>query len=241
MLSRFFLNCNDGIPPNKVSSIVSQYGQNVLIGVDPGMTDRPDQDAEASINAVREVGAKLHIYLVGPGMMTWSKAEADQIMYLAKSVNIDTKKANWHNEWINWGWKTKNIQQFEYYYKNYNAYSCEIDNIDSSYIGEDPDKLSYYYVELYNNLKSRGIKTKLMIKNLNEGQLKEIIKLFDAKVFGLDFLCEFGMFEAGTGNSKNQIDLCAKMGIQAVTPLNGLTDTNHYGTISSGVVYNVKR
>ena len=241
MLSRFFLNCNDGISPTQVSNIVGKYGQNVLIGVDPGMKDRPDVDAEKSILAIGEVGARLHVYLVGPGMMSWSKAEADQIMYLAKSVNINTNKNNWHSEWSNWGWKAKNLEQFEYYYKTYNAYSCEIDNIDSSYIGEDVDKLTFYYVELYNNLKSKGIKTKLMMKNLSEKQLQSIAKLVDSKIFGLDFLCEFGMFEAGSGDPTQQIILCKNMGIQAVTPLNGLTDTNHYGTIASGVPYNVKR
>ena len=66
------------------------------------------------------------------------------------------------------------------YYKTYNAYSCEIDNIDSSYIGEDVDKLTFYYVELYNNLKSKDIKTKLMMKNLSEKQLQSITKLVDS-------------------------------------------------------------
>jgi hypothetical protein len=237
MLDRFFLNCNDGIPPLRVKKLVDTYGKNILIGIDPGEKDSPDEDSMLTVKSVKSVGANLHVYLVGPGMMSWSAGERKQIEYLAKSVKIDTNKSDWKKVWYSTGWKTKNLQQFEYYYKNHNAYSCEIDNIDSSTIGNDPDKTVAFYKDLEKQLKAKGIKTKLMIKNLNEDQLRAVI----AAKFTTDFLCEFGMFEEGTGSPKQQIALCEKLGIKAITPISGITDTDHYGTVASGVEYNLAK
>lgn len=235
LTKRFFLNCNSGISPVKVNALVKQHGKNILIGIDPGSKDYPDSDSLMTVKAVSAVDAKLHVYLVGPGMLSWSAEERAQIKYLAKSVGIDVLKSDWHKRWKTEGWKKKNLQQFQFYHTKYNAYSCEIDNIDSSYIENDPDKTVAFYTELRKSLIDNNIKTKLMIKNLDEDQLKAVI---DAK-FGLDFLCEYGMFEEGTGSPKRQIALCAKMGIKAITPINGITDTYNYGVVSQGVPYDL--
>jgi hypothetical protein len=235
LAKRFFLNCNSGISPNKVRSLVAKHGQNILIGIDPGMKDYPDSDSLMTVKAVSAVGAKLHVYLVGPGMMSWSADERAQIKYLAKSVGINVLQSNWHNKWKTEGWKKKNFQQFQFYHSKYNAYSLEIDNIDSSYIENDPDETVKFYTELRDSLKKAGITTKLMIKNLDEDQLRSVI---DAG-FGLDFLCEFGMFEEGTGSPRKQIALCEKMGIKAITPINGITDTYNYGVVAEGVAYDL--
>lgn len=236
MLKRFFLNCNTGISRARVKQIVNKHGKDVLIGIDPGSSDTPDENALATINAIKEVGAKLHVYLVGPGMMSWSAEERAQIRYLARSVGIDTTNSNWHTIWTKTGWKKKNLQQFNYYFRKFNAYSCEIDNIDSSYIQNDPEETVKFYTELKNSLATHSdgpIKTKLMIKNLDEDQLKAVI---DAG-FSTDFLCEWGMFEDGSGSPKKQFALCKKINIFAVTPLTGITDTHSYGTVTEGVPY----
>ena len=237
MLNRFFLDCNNGIPPLRVKKLVDTYGKNILIGIDPGSKDTPDEDSMLTVKSVKSLETNLHVYLVGPGMMSWSAEERQQIAYLARTVKIDTTKSGWQKTWFSTGWKQKIVQQFEYYYKNHNAYSCEIDNIDSSTIGNDPKKTVAYYKELQDALKEKGIKTKLMVKNLDEDQLRAVI---DAK-FTTDFLCEFGMFEEGTGSPKQQIALCEKLGIKAITPISGITDTNHYGTVASGVEYTLAK
>lgn len=234
---RFFMNCNDGISPAEVKKHVAKYGYNVLIGIDPGSSDRPDDGTMQTIDAVKEAGAALHVYLVGPGMMSWSEEERRQIANFAESVGIDLKKSNWHDIWKMTGWKKKNLEQFEYYWTEHKAYSCEIDNIDSSYIENDPEETVKFYSELKNNLKEKHIGTKLMMKNLDEDQLQAVI---DAS-FGLEFLCNFAMFEEGTGDPKTQIKLCEKLGVQAITPINGITDTHHYGVIDEGVPYTLKR
>lgn len=235
LTERFFLNCNSGISPTRVKSLVKQHGKNILIGIDPGSKDYPDSDSMLTVRAVRSVGAKLMVYLVGPGMMSWSADERAQIKYLAKSVGIDILQSNWHNKWKATGWKKKNFQQFQYYHTKYNAYACEIDNIDSSTIENDPDKTVEFYTELRDSLKNAGITTKLMIKNLDEDQLQACI---DAK-FGLDFLCEYGMFEEGSGSPRKQIALCTKLGIKAITPISGITDTHSYGVVWEGVPYDI--
>ena len=236
-LKRFFLNCNDGISPFTAKRLVDKHGKNILIGIDPGSKDYPDQESMMTIKAVKSLNAHLHVYLVGPGMMSWSETERQQIAYLANSIKINTKKSNWKKLWYSEGWKVKNLQQFEYYYKNYNAYSCEIDNIDSTTIKNNPDKTVAFYKELQKDLRVRGIKTKLMIKNLNEKQLEAVI----SAGFTTDFLCEFGMFESGTGNPRKQIALCEKLGIKAVTPVTGITHTTAYGTINTGVEYDLTK
>lgn len=237
-LSRFFFNSNKGIPPKKIESIIKKYGKNVLIGVDPGENDVPSEIAKPSLDYLKFNNIPNHIYLVGPGMMSWSQQERNQIKRFAKSIGINTNKDNWHKEWISWGWKNKVNQQFNYYYTNYNAYSCEIDNLDSA-IGNDPDKTIKYFLELKNDLQKQSIKTKLHLKNLDENQLKAVIS--NVKDLSLDFLCEYATFEKGTGNVKKQLELCASIGIQAITPINGLNDTNNYGVIDSGIAYNIKK
>jgi len=237
MLKRFFLNCNDGIPPLRVKKLVDTHGKDILIGIDPGYSDTPDEDAMPTVKSVKSLGTNLHVYLVGPGMWSWSKEEQNQIRYLAGTVGINTKQNGWKTKWYSKGWREKNLQQFEYYYKTHNAYSCEIDNLDSSTIKNDPEKTVQFYTELRDQLKAKNIKTKLMIKNLDEDQLQAVI---DAK-FDTSFLCEFGMFEAGSGSPKKQIALCAKLGIQAVTPITGITDTHAYGTVAAGVEYKVTK
>ena len=233
--SRFFLNCNSGISPVKVRTLVKNHGKNILIGIDPGSKDYPDSDSLMTVKAVNAAGAKLMVYLVGPGMMSWSADERAQIKYLAKSVGINVTKSDWHNKWKTAGWKKKNFQQFQFYHSKYNAYACEIDNIDSSYIENDPDETVSFYTELRDSLKTAGITTKLMIKNLDEDQLNAVI---DAG-FKTDFLCEFGMFEEGSGSPRKQIALCAKLGIKAITPITGITDTHSYGVVSEGVEYDL--
>lgn len=233
-MKRFYLDCNNGIPPYKVDAIKEKYGD-ALIGIDPGLNDTPDEDVIPTIKAVKKNKLKLHVYLVGVGMWSWSRDEQKQIIRFAKSVGIDTNKSHWHKrEWLTWGWKKKTLQQFIYYYKEHGAYSCEIDNLDSA-IGQNPTKTIAYYKELQDGLDAAKCPTKLMIKNLDEDQLEFLISATNSGKIHKNFLCEWGMFEAGSGSPKRQIELCKKLGIYAVTPITGITPTDRYGTIKTGV------
>lgn len=235
MLKRFYLNCNDGISPKRVAEIVAEHGSRVLIGIDPGMTDRPSEDALETINAVKKHKAKLHVYLVGPGMWSWSEDERRQIRYLAKSVGIATTEPGWKAKWYKSGWEDKVFEQFAYYHDKYNAYSCEIDNLDSSTLETDFEAYLEFYKRFSKKLKDAGIVTRLMLKNIDEDGLELIKEAVDNKELDREFLADWGMFENGSGTAKKQIAICKEMGIYACTPISGITHTNAYGVVNKGV------
>ena len=234
MISRFFFNSNKGISSKKIDSIVSKYGTNILIGCDPGENDIPSDVATPQLEYLKQLKIPTHVYFVGPGMLSWSQQERNQIKRFAKSVGIDINNSNWHKEWISYGWEQKTLQQFEWYYNNYNCYSMEIDNLDSVF-EDKQDKLIPWLLKFKDKLASKKIKTKLMLKNLSTDQINNLLS--NNRNFGVDFLCEFAIFEKGTGKPKEQLRLMETIGIQAITPINGLNDTHNYGVIDSGVEY----
>lgn len=209
-------------------------GKTFLLGLIHGLSDRPSDEANDLINNIIDNNFQLHVYLVGPGMWSWSKDEQRQVTQHAKSIGIDVTKSNWHKrEWLDWGWLAKAKEQF-LYYDSLGAYSCEIDNLDSA-IGYDPDKTISSFMELQKFCVTNGITTKLMIKNLDENQLLRLINEVTSGSIQNNFLADWGMFEKGTGEPERQIELCKKIGIYAVTPISGITDTNHYGVVKDGV------
>jgi hypothetical protein len=235
MLTRFYLNCNDGISPDRVEQIVEEHGKNVLIGIDPGASDKPNSEGLETIKAIKEHGARLHVYLVGPGMWSWSEGERQQIKFLAKTVGIDTTSSSWKSEWYSKGWEKKAFQQFTYYHDKFNAYSCEIDNLDSSILKTDFEKYVEFYKRFSEKLKEAGVMTKLMLKNIDEDGLMLVKEAIDNGDLDREFLADWGMFEEGTGSPKKQIAICKQMGIYACTPLSGITETTRYGVVSKGV------
>jgi hypothetical protein len=186
--------------------------------------------------AVDAEGALKHVYLVGPGMMSWSKAEAQEVKDNAESVGIDTSSSDWKDKWYHQGgWEIKVQQWFaEYSAKGY--YSAEIDNLDSVW-DQDPQANLDFLIRFSKYCRDNSINTKLMVKNLNTDQLSVILDAIDKTnpLFDIDFLAPFGMFEAGTGNPKEQIYVCKALGITAVTPMNGMRETHTYGTDFDGI------
>jgi hypothetical protein len=231
--TRFFLNCNDGISPEQVKSLKADYGDKILIGFDPGSGDSPSSEVQDSIDTCKSEHVSFMIYWVGPCMMSWSAGEAEQCRQFAESVGIDTKENDWHDKWFDWGWEAKAKQQFEYY-DAMGCYCMEIDNLDGP-LGDDPDKFIAFYKRFADLLVGFNLKIRLIPKNLSEDTLNKLVEAIESKQLRSDFLAEWGMFEAGTGDPQAQIDICAKIGIQAITPISGITDTNRYGTVSEGV------
>jgi len=234
MPNRFFFNSNDGISPKKVRSLKKKYGPDILIGVDPGNGDIPDSDARKTLLTALNEKLAVHIYLVGFGMMSWSKEEAQQIQHHARSVGIDTKQTNWHKKWKNGGWEIKAKQQFDFYWSSFKAYSCEIDNLDGIW-DQNPQSNLLFYHKFADYLKKNNIRTRLMIKNLNTKQLSLVVNDVKNGKLRRSFLADWGMFEEGTGNISNQIKLCNEMGIVAVTPKTGITETHSYGVVPEGI------
>lgn len=234
---RFFFNSNNGISPKRLQMISNKYLADVLIGIDPG-DDRPTDVAQPMFDTCDKLHLPIHVYFVGPGMLSWSSQERQQIIRHAKSVGVDTSNKNWHSEWIDWGWKKKVLEQVTYYHKTYWTIfdSFEIDNLDSA-LDNDPDATVKYYVELgkaIDKIESDQKNIRLMLKNMSEDQLHAII---DARDQLEHMFSDFAIFEKGTGNPRTQMRLCELIGIQAITPINGLNDTYHYGVVDAGVLY----
>lgn len=222
---RFWHESGEQFTENEIDRMADQYGQNILIGGDPGWDEFE--------NAMRQVdyhGAHKHVYLTGPGMMEWSAEEREEIKAAARSVGIDTKKSDWQTKWYKQGGWEKKVQAWFKEYDKENFYSAEIDNLDAVW-DQDPKQYVAFLGRLDKFLIDNKLKIKLMVKNLNASQLLAVIAYKPRP--GL--LCEWGMFEAGTGNSSRQIELCARLGIQAVTPKNGLRPTDNYGTTRRGI------
>jgi len=230
MNKRFFHESEKQYTESEIRSMVKKHGSNILIGGDPGY----GEDFEKAMLVVNRLGAKRHVYLVGPGMESWSKEEAAEIKTNARSIGIDTSDENWKTEWYQHGF----ILKCEEWFTTYNAqgfYSAEIDNLDVAF-DNDPMKLINFYQHMHDFFIRNHILTKIMVKNLSENELRTLVTI--KKLHSI--LCEFGMFEAGSGDPKEQTRLAALCGIQAVTPLNGLRKTKNYGTIKDGVPYLVK-
>lgn len=204
----------------EVASFVEKYGQDILIGGDPGY----DEFHEAMV-AVDRHGAYKHVYLVGPGMMEWSAEERAEIKSNAQSVGIDTSKSDWQDHWFKQGGWEKKVHNWFREYNQKGFYSAEIDNLDAIWDQSPTEYLEFLkrFEEFHENY---GLAIKLMIKNLSEKQLENLIAYKPKE----GVLCEFGMFEAGSGNPTKQLALAKKLGIKAVTPKTGLKDTKTYGT-----------
>ncbi len=229
---RFWHESGEQFTFKDIKGYVDKFGQSILIGGDPGW----NEDFETAMKAVDYFGAYKHVYLVGPGMMEWSAEERQEIMRNARSVGIDTDDSGWKNRWFKkGGWEQKVHDWFKHYDKE-NFYSAEIDNLDAIW-DQDPDEYVAFLKRLESFISDNSLSIKLMVKNLSEDQLRAVIEYSPPKTL----LCEWGMFEDGTGNSDNQIKLAKKLGIQAVTPKNGLRDTNNYGTTRKGIPWEVKK
>ena len=226
MITRFFHESEKQYSPQFVASIVKKYGTDILIGGDPGF----GADFDRAMKSVDKQGAKKHVYLFGPGMESWSSEEATEIRNAAESIGLDVDSKNWRKEWYAGGGWIKKVEEWFAIYGAMGFYSAEVDNIDSA-LENDPDKLMVFYHHMQDFCQKNKIETKLMIKNLST---KELLILRENHTI-TPFLAPFGIFEEGTGNPKVQTRLCHEFGITAVTPENGLRDTNTYGTITTGI------
>lgn len=230
MFTRFFHESEKQFTYSEIKQLSIKYGHNILVGSDPGH----GADFAEAVRACQAFGIARHAYLVGPGMMEWSAEERAEIERNAKSIGIDTNKKTWQNEWFKKGGWERKVYQWFIEYDKLGFYSVEIDNLDAV-LDQDPKKYTDFIYRLEVFKQKNKLNLKLMIKNLSEQQLQALIDYNPDK----DTLCEFGMFEEGSGNVDKQLKLSAKLGIQAVTPKNGLRDTRNYGTVRTGVPYNI--
>lgn len=224
-IKRFWHSSEQQYTPQQIEKFVKNYGTGILVGGDPGWGD----DFEQAMEACDEHHVYKHVYLTGPGMMEWSQEERDLIKMMARSVGINTSDQDWQDQWYKQGGWEKKVHEW---FKQYNDfYSAEIDNLDGVW-DQDPEQYLQFLKRFGKWRLDNKIDVKLMVKNLSEEQLEAMI---DDCEWDRDMVAQFGMFEKGSGSPKRQIELCRKLDIVAVTPINGLRDTNHYSTILEGI------
>lgn len=224
--TRFYHSSESQFSPREIKNIIDKHGNNVVIGGDEGW----DEDFDEVVRTVKRFGAKLHVYTVGPGMWEWSKEERQQIQSMARKHGLDTTKKNWFILWQAGVWKDEIFDNLKKYR---HAYSMEIDNLDSVF--SSPKKWIDFYIEIQEFRKTNNIQTRILIKNIDKETIKELTYALENSILSNDMFSVFAIFEEGTGRPKEQISSMAKLGIKAVTPINGLLPTHKYGTVRSGV------
>lgn len=230
--TRFFHTSERQYTKAHVDHFVQTYGQDILIGGDEGW----EEDFDAAMDAVVEAGAWMHVYTMGPGMYEWSREERAQIKRAARSVGIDTNAPEWKKTWYGAGWFEVTLEKIRRY-DHLGFYSIEIDNLDAVFSA--PQGWIGFYKTFQALREKEDLDIRIMIKNLGHDTLKQLVQDVEEDYLDRDIFAAFGMFEAGSGQPHTQILDCARIGIQAVTPINGLQDTKHYGTAFSGVPYEV--
>lgn len=235
--TRFFFRCRN-YSEAEVSKFISRHGKDILIGVDPGLESLPEPDVADLMRFIASKGAKLHVYLVGPGSLEWSEDEAEQIKDHARSIGIDVDgDHDWHEQWLHGtrSWETKLRQLLLYYWDEWGIYSFEIDNLDQVW-DQDPAQTVLFYQRLAKFLKDEGIGAKLVMKNLTgTKQLHRVFEEVTANRIPVSLFAPWAMFEEGSGNEANQIAICKAMSIRAITPTTGIRDTHDYGVVDTGI------
>lgn len=226
--TRFFHESENQYTEPQVKSMVEKYGHDIVIGGDEGH----GEDFIKTMAAVDKYKALKHVYVVGPGMWSWSDEEKNEIRTMARSVGINTSENGWLKEWYKHGWKQVVMQKM-YYYDSQNFYSIEIDNLDSAF--NTIDELLSFYNDLVEFRAQNELTIRLVMKNLSPEFLEIIVATVKDGKIPQSFFAPVGIFEDGTGNPAEQTRLAKQIGITAITPLNGLRPTEIYGTVKDGI------
>lgn len=203
----------------KIQSLVNKYGKNILIGADPGDSFTSGSFAQ-TMKAAKAAGAKVHIYLEGPGGVTGSSGIApDELARMkagAQKASINTNSSNWKSEWNQHGWKTHTRSQLVELQKLYGpGFSYEIDNLYNAKV-EGPSSVVKFFKEQEKWQKENNIKATLMMKNLTPEELNAVAGAVNKGEISRSFFSDFHISESGTGNRAQQEAAAAKMGIQSV-------------------------
>jgi len=231
-MKRFFFDAESHVNP--IPLLNTYQPEDLLVCYDPGEYIKPSQSAFTHISLCKSHNINFAIYLMGPGMWSWSKQEQQQIERFAENIGINTSQSDWYQQWMKWGWYEQTLALLRYY-AQMGAYACEIDNLDSVFDDRSDSYISFYQ-SVHNYILSNNIpRIKIILKNLSESTLSEVFSFQDRLLISPDLFAPWGMFESGTGDPTQQFSICRKRGIYAVTPSTGILPTHKYGVIPSGV------
>lgn len=224
----------NAISTKKVDGALKRFGKNILVGVDSGCVE--DGEAAAIVEHAKKGGARLHIYLEGPGGVTgdeWTRDELARIKTRAAAEGIDTNQSRekWLEAWNNEGWKNSTYKQLRAY-KALGFESAEIDNLANG-IARTPDAVTrdeyMTFFKSYQQWFEKGDVPRLLLKNLNEDELASVADAAQDGRLSRAMFADFHIAEADSGDNQKQSAQSARMGIKTVFS----ADTEHYSAFGA--------
>ncbi len=194
------------IAPERVSELAGRYPQGLVVGVDA------NSEAEATLAAARRAGARLHVYLEGPGGPTgesWAPDELERIQAAARAQGIDTARSDWMAEWEQRGWKSHTLEQLERY-RSLGFESAEIDNLY-----RNPQSLLDFYRE-YAGWWRQGLVPRAMLKNVSPEEMRSLSAAIGSGEIPRAMFADFAIFESSAGDPSEPAHLAAELGIKTL-------------------------
>lgn len=198
-----FAFASETLPVERIEDLTRRHHGNVLIGVDA------NSDYEEALRAARRGGARLHVYLEGPGGPTgdsWAPDELERVQQAAASVGI--RGSDWQARWEGGGWKVYVLGQL----RRYRAQGFESAEIDNLYRVE-PDPVKFYreYAEWWR----QGLVPRALLKNLSGDEVRAVVAAVPREM-----LADFAIFEESAGDPADSLAATAEAGIQTVVSRN---------------------
>lgn len=228
----------DGVSAQTIRDLVKKYGKNILIGFDVGRLDphilKPGENPLNSLSktdflhqqleafkVAKELGVRLHAYLGGPCGPTGSRIEESEANFMrnsAQKLGINTNKSGWMNEWNSWGWKETTKGQIKVL-KQLGFESYEIDNLyrdaKVNAVQNDDAKKSAALANIVKEAQGWDNSMKLMLKNMDVGDLQAVEKAMQRKEISRARLADFHISEENFKGQWLAIERAsARLGIQ---------------------------
>lgn len=205
----YFAFSSQPLLTDRVTELARHYRGNVLIGVDA------NSEAENVVLAARRGGARLHVYLEGPGGptgATWTRDELERIELAARQVGLSG--ADWQKRWDEGGWEVSTFQQLRHYH-DLGFESAEVDNLDRV-LGTELVPFYQDYAGWY----QQGLVPRVVLKNVGP----ETYARLKAANLPREMFEDYAIWESSCGDAQESSRASAELGIQTlVSP-----DTYHY-------------
>lgn len=245
----------NGLALSEVKTIIAQHGSNVMLGFDRGafsdadltamQQGRIDDVGNAALKYALQRGARLHVYVEGPGGATgsaWSADEKARIRAAARSVGITIRdpsdpRDHGGQAWRDHGWSAYTRRQLAEL-KKAGFESVEIDNLDSATrIGNDPQGTLAFFLT-YAQWWTDGEVPRLLPKNLVEGQATIVVTAVTERDLPRGMFSDFAIAERGVGKDRDaQARTLARIGIQLIKS----NDTDNYDAFGAYRLYSTPR
>lgn len=219
----FAFSSEHPVSPRMIESLSKKYDGNVMIGVDA------NSDYQSTLKAARGAGARLHVYVEGPGGPTdkeWSSDELARIKKAARGQGIDTSRSDWMKRWNSGPWKDHTFNELSKF-KQQGFESAEIDNLYRG-LGDSPQRLVDFYRDYAGRFRA-GQLPKVLLKNIDGPQMEALGQAVRSGQLPREMFSDFHIFETSAGNPGRPSRLAAELGIRTLIS----RDTNDYAAFGA--------